>query len=225
MTGKTISIHQPNYLPYLGFFDKIKNSDIFVILDNVQFVRTGEFAWQHRNRIRVKEGWLWLTIPVVREFKSKIKDIKIASQNWQEGHWKSIEFNYRRTPYWEEYSSGLSEFYKKDYDFLVDINIPLIKWLMEKFGLESELILASNLNLDEKLQSTDLLIEIVKCLDGDIYLSGKMGETYLDKEKFQNHRIEVIFQNFQHPTYKQKYPEFVSNLSAIDFLFNAGGAL
>lgn len=222
MTGKTISIHQPNYLPYLGFFDKIKNSDTFVILDNVQFVRTGEFAWQHRNRIRSKGGWLWLTIPVVRDFKSKIKDVKIANQNWQEEHWKSIEFNYRRTLYWDEYSSGLSEFYKKDYDLLVDINIPLIKWFMEKFGLKSEIILVSDLNLDENLQSTDLLLEIVKRLDGGIYLSGKMGETYLDKGKFQNNGIEIIFQNFHHPIYKQKYPEFIPNLSAIDSLFNAG---
>ncbi len=223
MNGNTVSIHQPNYLPYLGYFDKMKNSDTFVILDNVQFVRTGEFAWQHRNRIRTQSEWMWLTIPVVRDYGVEIKDVKIANQGWQEKHWKAIEANYRRTLCWETYSGELETFFTKKYNLLVEINIPLIKWMAEKMGIEKKILIASEMDLDESLNSTDLLIEIIKKTGGKKYISGKFGQDYLDKTKFQENDIELIIQNFVHPVYKQKYEGFVPNLSAIDFLFNVGG--
>lgn len=217
MNEKIVSIHQPNYLPYLGFFDKIKKSNIFVLLDTVRFSRS---EFYHRNRIRTNEGWIWLTIPVKREFGTKINEIKVANQHWQKKHWKSIATSYSRTPSWDKYSPSLCKFYESTYEKLVDINIPLIKWFIEQLGISSKIVLASELNPDESLTSTDLLIEIIKKTGCNVYLSGPMGRGYLDERKFAENGLKLIYQKFEHPTYKQVYSGFIKNMSALDFMFN-----
>ena len=213
-----VSIHQPNYLPYLGFFDKIKKSDIFVIFDDVQFVRTGKFAWQHRNRIRTKEGWMWLTIPVKREI-TKINQVEIADEIWKVKHWKSIKTNYNSSKHWFDYSDFLEGFYSKNYKLLVDVTIPLIKWLMDQLNVKTKMLIASDMGIDSSLHATDHLIEIIKKVGGNVYLSGILGKEYLEENKFQENDIKLVYQDFLHPTYEQNFLRFVPNLSAIDFLF------
>ncbi len=220
MSKKTVSIHQPNYLPYLGFFDKVKKSDVFVILDNVQFVKSGEFAWQHRNRIRTKEGWIWLTTPVKRNYGQNINEVVVANNDWQEKHWKSILSNYNRTVNWESLSGELKSFYGNKYEKLVDVNIPLIEWISDKLGIKTKVVIASEMGLDKELHSTSLIIEIIKQLKGDVYISGKFGAEYLDKTVFEDSGIELMIQDFKCPVYRQRYEGFVPNLSVIDFMFN-----
>ena len=220
-----VSIHQPNYIPYLGFFEKMKRSDIFVLLDNVQFVRTGEFAWQHRQKIRTKIGEMWLTIPVKREFKIAINKVQVANQTWQKKHWRSIETNYSRSFFWDKYAMSLRKFYEKTYEKLVDVTVPMIKWLAEQLGIYSEIIIASELNLNEYLFSTDLLVEIIRKVDGDVYLSGPMGKNYLEETKFSGNGIGLTYLEFKHPIYKQVYPSFIKNMSVIDFMFNNNNKL
>lgn len=217
-----VSIHQPNYLPYLGFFDKMRKSDVFVIYDDAQFNK-GDF--QHRNKIRIKEGWKWLTVPVEKEHKP-INEIKIRDEvmwkglKWSEDHFKNIKENYEETPYYSNYEDELKRIYSKNYEKLVDLNMEIIEFLKKSFDINTRMVFSSTLGLDSK--ASDRLAETVEALDGDIYLSGPMGRNYLDIKLFEERNIQVQFQEFDHPIYRQKYKDFYPNMAAIDALFNVG---
>ncbi|MBP2029465.1 hypothetical protein J2755_000385 [Methanohalophilus levihalophilus] len=217
-----VSIHQPNYLPYFGFFDKIKKSDIFVIYDDAQFNK-GDF--QHRNKIRIYHGWKWLTVPVEKKHvpikQIEIKnDLKLGGLDWSDYHFKEIMSNYEKAPYFKDYGVELEYIYSQKYDFLIDLNMDLINFLIEKLGLNTKIVFSSD--FDIKSTSTEKLVDIVDTLDGDTYLSGMMGENYLDKSLFDNKGIEVVFQDFCHPVYSQQYDDFIPNMSVLDMLLNIG---
>ena len=219
-----VAIHQPNYLPYLGFFDKMERSDIFVIYDDAQFEK-GEF--QHRNRIRIYHGWKWLTVPVEKKH-IPINEIRIKNEvttwkgvKWAVAHFKDIRDNYKDTPYYSEYEKEIKKIYEKRYDKLVELNMKMINFLKKAFDIDTKIVFSSDLGFTSK--STKRLVEIVETLGGDVYLSGPMGRDYLDVLLFENRGIKVEFQDFKHPVYKQRYEGFVPNMSAIDALFNTGG--
>lgn len=222
----TIAIHQPNYLPYLGFFNKVKNCDIFVILDDVDFTKSGFFQ---RNKIRTSlntpqsKGWMWLSVPV-EEKHIPCNQIKIKNNiEWASYHWLQIQTNYSKSPFFSKYSLELKEIYNRTYDRAIDLNVDIINLLIKYFGLTSKIVFGSTLNCDSK--GPKHLMEIVKGLGGDTYLSGASGQNYLDLSLFENVGIKVIFQDFEHPVYKQRYSGFVPNMSAIDYLFNVGAKL
>ena len=217
-----VSVHQPNYLPYLGFFDKIRRSDVFVIYDDAQFNK-GDF--QHRNRIRIFNGWKWLTVPVEKKHipinQIKIKnDAKINGVNWQKAHLKEVYDNYRKAPYYPEHGKELCAIYEQQYDLLIDLNMRLIDFLMKSFDIDTEIVYSSEFVFKSK--STEKLVDLVNAVGGDVYLSGPMGKNYLDIESFNNEDIQVIFQEFEHPVYRQQYDGFIPNMSAVDALFNIG---
>lgn len=217
-----VSIHQPNYLPYLGFFDKIKKSDIFIVYDDAQFNK-GDF--QHRNKIRIYSGWKWLTIPVEKKHipinQVKIKnEVNIGKKSWNMSHFDDICDSYKRSPYYEPYIDGLELIYKQQYNNLFDINMDLIKFFLKSFDIKTRIVLSSDYGLTSK--STDKLVELVDSVGGDIYLSGPMGRHYLECEKFSKRNIDVLFQDFAHPIYLQQFKDFIPNMSAIDALFNMG---
>lgn len=217
-----ITIHQPNYMPYLGFFDKVKKSDIFIILDNVQFIDSG---FEHRNKIKTKDGMQWLTVPVRKNLGQPIKDVETANQKWQRKHWRSIELNYHKSPNWEKYYVFFEEYYRQEYKYLIDATMPVIEWFMDTFKLRRKIIMASELLPKTDLKSTELLVELVKRAKGTTYLSGKMGKDYLNESRFEEEDIKLEYQNFQHPSYVQQFGNFIPNLSALDYLFNAGDAI
>lgn len=217
-----IAIHQPNYLPYLGFFAKMRQADIFVIYDDAQFNKED---FQHRNKIRIFHGWKWLTIPVEKE-RVPINEIRINNDIknkgliWSDSHIKDILDNYKNAPYYQVYEKELHYIFKQKYNKLVDVNMQLIKFIKHAFNLDTEVIYSSELGFTST--STERLINIVEELDGDIYLSGPMGRNYLDLSLFEAKRIKVEFQDFSHPVYKQCYEGFLPNISSIDALFNIG---
>jgi len=218
-----IGIHQPNYLPYLGFFDKMMKSDIFVIYDDAQFEK-GEF--QHRNRIRIYHGWKWLTVPVEKKH-IPINEIMIKNEvatwkgiRWADAHSKDIMDNYKDTPYYSAYEKEIKRIYGKRYDMLVDLNMELIIFLIKAFDIDVEIVYSSELGFTSK--STERLVEIVETLGGDVYLSGPKGRDYLDVSLFEKKGIRVEFQEFRHPVYKQRYEGFEPNMAAIDALFSVG---
>jgi hypothetical protein len=217
-----VGIHQPNYLPYLGFFDKLMKSDVFIIYDDAQFTK-GDF--QHRNRIRIYHGWEWLTIPVEKKHipinQIRIKnDVKISGEDWQQAHFKEINDNYRKAPYYSKYGKDICRIYQRQYDNLIDINIKLIEFMMNSFEINTKIIYSSEFGFKSK--STEKLVDLVSAIDGDVYLSGPMGKDYLDPQLFKEKNIQVSFQDFRHPVYKQRYEGFEPNMSAIDALLNAG---
>ena len=220
---RKISIHQPNYLPYLGFFDKMIQSDIFVIYDDAQFNK-GDF--QHRNRIRILNGWKWLTVPVEKKH-IPINDIRIKKDaetrkglGWFDDHFKEIKNNYIDAPFYRTYEEEIKEIYEGTYDRLIDLNMNFINFLMKAFDIDVEIIFSSNMGLTSK--STQRLVDMVEALDGGVYLSGSAGINYLDVSLFANKGIQVEFQDFNHPVYRQRYEGFEPNMSAIDALLNIG---
>jgi len=218
-----IAIHQPNYLPYLGFFDKMAKSDIFVIYDDAQFNKSD---FQHRNRIRIYHGWKWLTVPVEKK-RIPINEVKIRNEvktwkgvKWADAHFRDIHDNYKDAPYYSVYANELMRIYKRTYEKLVDLNMELIRFLMKAFDIDVKIVFSSDLGFTSK--STQKLVEIVEALGGDVYLSGPKGKDYLDVSLFERKGIKVVFQDFKHPVYKQRYEGFVPNMAAIDALFNVG---
>lgn len=217
-----VGIHQPNYLPYIGFFDKMKKSDIFIIYDDAQFNK-GDF--QHRNKIRISNGWKWLTVPVEKKHvpinQIKIRnDLKISGINWQEAHFKEIYDNYGKTPYYGKYEDGLRKIYEQQYDLLVDLNTKLIKFMMKSFAIDTEIIYSSEFGF--KTNSTEKIVDLISAVGGDVYFSGPAGKNYMDIELLDKNDIQVVFQDFEHPVYKQQYDDFIPNMSALDALLNVG---
>lgn len=216
--------HQPNYLPYLGFFHKIVLADTFVIVDNTQFVKRGPFGWIHRNKIRTPEGWMWLTIPVETKgkFTQTIRETMIDNSTpWRRKHWKSIEWHYKKAPFFHLYADSFREIYSREWSSLAELNQTLILKHIELLGIKVRIEIGSLMNLTGK--ASHLVLELCRKTGADTYISGIHGKDYLDLALFEKEGIKIVFQDFKHPSYNQAYPgEFVPNLSTIDLLFNHG---
>jgi hypothetical protein len=216
-----VSIHQPNHLPYLGFFEKMAKSDIFILYDNTQFARY-DIGFQNRNRIRTKDGWIWLTVPIKHEFGANINEIKIDnSKKWARKNWTSIMANYSKAKYFKEYKQPFEEIFSKTWETLADLNIAIIKKAAELLGIKTKILAASEL-IDLKTKSTDALVDLCKAAKATVYLSGRDGKEYLEHEKFDKEKIKVIYQDYKHPTYTQAYEGFKPYMCFLDLLFNQG---
>jgi hypothetical protein len=216
-----VTMHQPNYLPWIGLFSKVMLTDCFVIMDTFKYTRHGI---THRNKIRTNTGSGYLTIPISKEFATaKIKDVALPQDKaWQEIHWQSIYQNYVKTGFFKNYSNFFEKLYKQDFYYLWQINLDIIRYMLKSFEINVEIIMASDLNIDASLKHTDIIIAILKNIGVNTYLSGPSGRDYLELEKFHQNNLNCRFAQFKHPVYKQRYPGFVPNLSAIDLLFNIG---
>ena len=214
-----IAIHQPQYLPWIGYFDKMQKADAFCYLDNVQYKKN---EWQNRNRIKTAKGWQWITVPVLYRFPQKINDLKINNTvNWRHKHIQAISTNYGKAPYFKEYFRIFEQSFEMDWLSLSSLNIYLIEQIRNLLELNHKpTTVASELKLSEN--PTDRLIDICKALGGNTYLSGPDGAKYLDLEKFRIRGIKVIFQDFIHPDYPQLFGEYQSHMSVMDLLFNCG---
>lgn len=214
----TISIHQPGYIPWLGFFKKISSSDIFVFLDDVKFVRK---QWQSRNRIRTNQGSQWLSVPAKPNMGKNLNDVKIDHiTRWSLNHKKTIQDSYKKSLFFQNYWNFFDELYDEKFEKLIDLNLKIILYLMKVLKIDTKVILSSELNIKET--KSDRILAICKKLDADIYLSGAMGVSYLNINDFSENNIKVEIQNFQHPIYKQIYEPFIPNMASIDLLFNEG---
>ena len=214
-----VAVHQPQYLPWLGYFDKIRRADIFCYLDSVQYKKND---WQNRNRIKTSQGWQWLTVPVRFQFPEKICEVKINSKvNWRKKHLQALVTNYRRAPYFGKYIEVYEQIYSEDWESVSELNIHFIERLKDSLGLSQKpAIKSSQLELGE--DPTDRLIDICREVKADAYLSGQDGIKYMDLERFKENGIEVIIQDFKHPVYPQMFKDFESNMSVVDLLFNCG---
>jgi hypothetical protein len=214
----TISIHQPVYLPWLGFIEKIISSEKFVFLDDVQFEKNG---FQNRNKIRTYDGEMWLTVPVKVKSQTLLKDVKINySVDWINKHKKSIIQNYKKAEFFDNYWLELEKIYDEKYEYLVELNIEIIKFLFNKLKIKTKTLFSSELHISDK--GSNRILEICKILNADRYISGISGKKYLLIDDFERQKIKLEFQNFQHPTYEQVFDPFYPNMAMIDLLFNEG---
>jgi len=216
-----VTIHQPAYLPWLGYFHKINLADKFIFFDTTQFEKN---SFINRNKIKTANGPIWLTVPVKLKdhTRKEIRQINLADQNWRKKHWQAIEMNYKKSKYWSKYSEELKKIYEKEYANIADLCYDQLIIFLNWLNIKTEIVRSSELkNLQSK--KLDLVLDLLKDVGASVYISGALGRDYIDGQKFRNADIKLYYQNYEHPTYgQQRGVEFVKYMSIIDLLFNQG---
>jgi hypothetical protein len=219
----TVAIHQPNYIPWPGYFHKLAACDAFVYLDAVQYPRGQSFA--PRNRIKTPNGVTFLTVPVSvpkgTEGKASYLEVEFADDKWRKKHLATVEQSYGRAPHFDEvyplYDRGLEAG-----ETFVDLNIGLIEAFASYLGIETRRVRLSEL-LPSFGQKTELIVDVCRALDADAYLSGSGGgRDYTDEALLQEHGIELRYDEFESHEYPQLWGDFEPNLSVLDLLLNCG---
>lgn len=216
----TVSIHQPNFIPWLGYFYKIYHSDVFVVLDDVEYTKN---SYINRNLIKTQHGVKWLTIPVMYSGKSNefIKDIQIHNfMKEKKRILKTIQMVYSKAPFFDNFFPRLQQILMKNTNSLALINSLIIEWLINLFAFPTKIIYSSTLNIEGV--SSQRLINIITSLSGTKYIHGKGGLSYQDKLLFEESKIELIPSKYTTIKYPQLNGEFEPNLSVLDYIFNCG---
>lgn len=222
-----VSAHQPSYFPWLGLLHKIKQSDLFILMDEVQLA---DRAYQHRNIFLTANGEeKYLTIPIKKKgYREKmLKDIELSEEeNWQDKHRQFLLFNYKKHPYHEEIMQSISFFFEKPYKTLGEVLHDAVQISMDLFGIKTKIVLQSSLEYDRSQKKSDLILELIKSTKANMYLSGQGAKEYMVLDDYAANNIEVRFQDFVHPQYWQlqqkKGDEFKPGLASLDVLFNTG---
>jgi hypothetical protein len=221
-----VSIHQPNYIPWIGYFHKISNSDVFVIFDDVQLPRGKKNNFVIRNRIKTESGAKWLTVPVKNKSQMLLIN-KVEINNdvpWKEKHWNSISHNYSKAPFFKDYRYEFQKEFEKDYEYIAEFNVMLIKFFMRILEINTKIVFSSSLGVNKT--GTEKILGIIEKLNCNKYItgSGPGSKKYVtDNENlFKKHGVELILHRFTQPVYPQQFNEFVPDLSIVDILFNIG---
>jgi hypothetical protein len=216
-----LAMHQINFLPWLGFFHKMARSDVFVLLDNVQVPQGSSYA--SRTKIKVPTGVHWLSLPIQRNGLHRYRTQKLAGDCFLGDVAGTLYHNYARAPYWN-YHRFLSElkWAALNCGSLAEINGCLIGWAVEVLGIDTKIVLQSELSDRRAMDKQHLPIWLCKRMGCSTYLSGQGARTYNDPERFRAEGIELRYQEFDCPEYPQLWGEFVPNLSIVDLVFNCG---
>ena len=213
-----VTIHQPAYLPWLGYFDKINRSDIYIFLDTVQFEKN---SFTNRNKIKSSQGAVWLTVPLKTRghMSNTIQEIQIDnSQSWQRKHLKSIFLNYRKSAYFNCLYPKLEQLYNTQYEMFTDLAYSHLMFWLEELGINTKVVKASRLSIESN--SSELVLELCTKFNASRYISGALGRNYLDENGFNKKLIQIEYQDYIHPEYPQLYGDFLPNLSIVDFWMN-----
>jgi hypothetical protein len=214
-----VAIHQPQYLPWLGYLAKWAAADCFVFLDTVQYEKNG---WQNRNRIKTAAGPRWLTVPVHARLGTPIAEVTIdRAQPWRARHLAAIEQAYAAAPHLARHRAALRDLYASDWERLAPLAVASAEWLARAVGIAAPWRLASGLGADAA-DPTGRLVALCRAVGGDTYLAGRDGAKYMDLRAFAAAGIRVRFQAYTHPVYAQVGGDFVPNLSALDLLLTHG---
>jgi hypothetical protein len=216
-----VSIHQPHYLPWIPYFRKIEQSDLFIFLDSVDFQKNG---LQNRNQIRTEQGRQWLTVPIRQHFGQKINEVAIdTSTHWRGKHWEKLRHSYCKAASFNTYKNEFSKLLTQEWSELSRLNVYSTELMLNLLEIETPTLKSSQLKSTGR--SSDLILNLCKEVGASRYISGSGGKQYLEPTTFENAGIEIIFLDSIAPdTYPQPFPqvEFLNDLSAIDILFNCG---
>jgi len=224
VSGLRVAGHQPHYLPWLGYVDKLSKVDVFCLVDCIPFDAK---LYQHRNRIRTwdGEGQEWLVVPVASRAESPplLCDLAIEpGSGWAAEHWRRIRTSYERAPHFARYAPFFEDLYARPWERLVDLNAHMIQGLIDQLGLATRLVRASELGVDAAA-AENLHVQVCSRVGGTVYLSGAGGGcAHVDEAAFAAAGITHERQQFTHPAYPQIHGPFVPSLGAIDLLFNCG---
>jgi len=217
-----VAIQQPEHIPWIGFFNKMIQCDLFVYLDNVQFKKR---YFENRNKINGKAEVLWLTVPATSKglYTQKLCDVQIDNdQAWKKKYKGRLEHIYGKYPFWSDLKAIVYPPLDKSFVKLADLNLALIENIREYLEIDTPTALASEM-VCEDLKGSDLILELCVRSKAKLYTSGPDGINYLETEKFLKNGIEILYHNFEHPEYPQIEESFISHLSVLDLIANCGG--
>jgi hypothetical protein len=216
-----LSIHQPSYFPWLGMLDKIRKSDVYMVMDEV---RLSDSAYQHRNLFLTVDGReKFLTIPLVKKdyLKIPLREIRIASQDWRSKHVNFIKQNYGKHPFAEEIMPALEGFFAADYERFIEAAVASMQLTFRFFRIAAKIVFQSDMSYDRSLRRGDLVVALTRAAGADCYLSGTGARAYLDEPAFGD--LTLRYNEFTHPSYAQyRLGRFCAGLSSLDALFNLG---
>jgi len=215
-----VAIHQPQYLPWLGYLAKWAAADVFIFLDTVQYEKNG---WQNRNRIKTASGPRWLTVPVCRApLSTAIAAVSVdVSQPWRERHRRAIEHAYAKAPHLDTHRAALTAFYAEPWAQLAPLAAASAEWLARVVGIAAPARRASSLGVSAE-DPTGRLVALCRAVGADTYLAGRDASAYMDLARFTEAGISVLTQTYEHPVYAQAHGDFVPLLSALDLLLMHG---
>jgi hypothetical protein len=216
---KVIACHQPVYLPFAGFFQKMARVDEFVFMD---FVQLNKRSWQVRNRIKTRAGATWLSVPV--EVKGKyhqlIRDTRVVDDGWRRKHWEALRHNYHDAPFWNDYAGWLEATYARPWEWLADLNLHLVAAIREALGVTTPIRDVSGLTFAG--QKTDLILDICRQVGASAYISSDGEAAYIEKDKFERAGVGHSYLGWAPTPYPQLFGDFIPGLATVDLLFNCG---
>lgn len=217
-----IAIHQPEFMPWLGFFHKMGSVEQYVVFDHVQFKKR---YFENRNRIKQGDEAVWVSLPVISKgrYLQPINEVETDNSSpWQRKLWEKIRHAYGKTTYFPEYAAEIEEIVTgRVYTRLIDFNLAFIGWFRKTLGIRTPMVFSSTLGVDG-FKASELILEICLRIGADRYLCGPSGKDYLKTEDFCRSSVGIEWQNFEHPLYAQKGKEFLPYLSTIDLVCNCG---
>jgi hypothetical protein len=216
-----VSINQPAYLPWLGYYHRIAISDLHIVLDHVQFEKN---SYVNRNKVRTKDGWCWLTVPVKTKGRFgnlPIAELEIADDaRWAEKHWATIRQNYAAAAHFAAHGPFFQSLYARHWSRLAALMQEINGYVLGQLGISTRLVYSSQ--MDSRKTKSELVLELCRAAGATVYLSGPLGRDYLDEGAFAAAGIRIAYHDYRHPTYCQLYAGFEPGMSAIDVLFNYG---
>jgi len=219
MGDRVVAMHQPNFIPWLGFFYKLAHADVFILVDTIQFS-----AKNYTNRVEVRsvEGIKWLTVPVRHHFGQMIRDVAIEeTESWRATHLAMLRMCYGRYPFFHEVFPLAEEWYDgAQVESLSVFNENIIRRVAELLDLHAEIVRSSSLGCTGV--KTDLILSLTHSVGASVYLSGQGGANYQDEHEFERAGIELHYSDFVHPVYQQRQLPFIAGLSILDMLFSCG---
>jgi hypothetical protein len=221
-----VAIHQPHYVPWLGYLDRMAKADLFIVLDHVQFERRN---YQNRSMIRCEGQEKWLTVPVVQLsqketiVEKQVDNSEDGSRAWGPNHFKTLKYAYRKAPFFSHYAPRLQEILEARWEKLVDLDLAMLDFLRHEFQVRTPLRRSSEMRAEGA--RSELLLNLCREVGpGSTFLGGLGGSRgYLDLDAFARAGIGVQWQQFKHPTYSQcGEAPFMPGLMSLDLLFNCG---
>lgn len=218
------TIMQPAYLPWLGYFDRICKSDLLIVLDDVNMDSNSKTKFANRNKIRTSQGWTWLTVPLMskgRHGSLFLNNVEPSNeQPWRAKHYQSLRNCYSRSPFFCEHQIFFENLYAKEWPRLIDLISASTSYLLDALSMRCESVKSSDIKVSGV--GSDLILDLCRHVGATTYISGPFGRNYLSANRFAQFGIQVVYHDYNHPSYSQVFPGFEPYMSVVDLLFNHG---
>ena len=219
-----VSISQPAYLPWLGYFDRLLKSDLHIVLDHVNIDASSKTKFANRNKVRTADGWCWLTVPLQskgRHGNMLLNEVEISSDSgWRQKHWGTLRACYSRSAYFAAHQAFFEGVYSRDWAKLCELTDFTTQYLRTAVGAKCPTLRSSAMGVPG--EKAELILNLCRTVGATAYLSGPFGRDYLNADDFAAAGIQLVFHDYPHPTYEQTFPGFEPYMSVVDLLFQCG---